>query len=298
MKNDELINNIKRDFSNSLKLNYDPENLSTFCLILGPYRNLTTLLSAIVSLHPNAQVLNHAYDRVVNIQNLNIFTNYDKEKFKTLINYIIEISAEGTRGSYGGSILHSHAYANHPQMRETYQERYGENKVKDEIKSIVWKESLSVTRYIKSPQTDDIRNLLEQCPQLRLLLPIRNPIDCAISNLQTGTMAQVLTGSEKPTFEMCLKTILSEVEWFDKLMIEFPDQMMMFSQNQFNPKGINSLASFLEIDCTDAWQQDVKKAVDLKPSYQVEQPVKDYYISSIKALDISPSTLETLNSFL
>ena len=32
-------------------------------IILGPYRNLTTLTAAILSLHPDCQVLNHAGNR-------------------------------------------------------------------------------------------------------------------------------------------------------------------------------------------------------------------------------------------
>ncbi|MHB8529324.1 MAG: hypothetical protein ACYC8V_07420, partial [Caulobacteraceae bacterium] len=33
-------------------------------VILGPYRNLTTLTASVLALHPQCQVLNHASDRI------------------------------------------------------------------------------------------------------------------------------------------------------------------------------------------------------------------------------------------
>ena len=38
---------------------HNMDNIKSVCLMVGPYRNLTTLLAGVMALHPNVQVMNH-----------------------------------------------------------------------------------------------------------------------------------------------------------------------------------------------------------------------------------------------
>lgn len=94
-------------------------NLKTACFALGPYRNLTTLTAALLFLHPRCQVPNHGSDRILPNPDVNFLIEYGTEKFDAFVRYAIELSAEGTRGRHGGSIMLSHAFDD-PQIQETY----------------------------------------------------------------------------------------------------------------------------------------------------------------------------------
>ena len=53
------------------------DKIDKVCLILGPYRNLTTLIVGVMALHPNIQVMNHGmktlFDKTIN-PNTNFLT--------------------------------------------------------------------------------------------------------------------------------------------------------------------------------------------------------------------------------
>jgi len=298
MNQQEFIDNLKKDFFESQQSSINPEEIKSLCLVVGPYRNLTTLISAIVSLHPNAQVLNHAFDRVVAIDNINIFKQYSNQKFHDFVKYLVHISKAGTRGSYGGSILHSHAYANHPEMKAAYEKRYGSDTLKSEVETLFWKESLSVTRYLRDATTEDVNQLLSSNKKLRLLQPVRNPIDCAISNLNTGTMASQLTNQAEPGFENTLQAIFNEFIWFDKIAENFPDQAMYYTQDDISDIGLSKLANFLDIQDTEEWHTAAKEAVNLKPSYEINQDVTDYYHKQVDTLDVRAETKAFLHKIV
>ena len=123
-------------------------SLRSVCIFMGPYRNLTTLTSALLNLHPHCQVLNHAAMRVLDDDAINFLSHYSDERFGRFCNFAIEESQGGKRGDYGGSITLSHAF-DHEVMSSAYEERYGGNLRKDEVRSIVWKDSQRLTNFLR-----------------------------------------------------------------------------------------------------------------------------------------------------
>ena len=64
-----------------------PEQLESVCILLGPYRNLTTLTCSVLSLHPQCVVLNHAGLRTLRNPKLNFLANYSPDKFSEFVRY-------------------------------------------------------------------------------------------------------------------------------------------------------------------------------------------------------------------
>lgn len=57
--------------------------------------------------------------------------------------------------------------------------------IKRKIECLFWKESLTTSNYIKSNKID-LGELFRKLKRLKFLMHIRNPLDCAVSNLKTG----------------------------------------------------------------------------------------------------------------
>ena len=67
--------------------------------ILGPYRNLTTMLATYMNLHENIIVFNHGYGRLKNAE-CDFWNKMTEESYK-FIKFIEENYLLGKRGSYG-----------------------------------------------------------------------------------------------------------------------------------------------------------------------------------------------------
>ena len=159
-------------------------NCKSVCLALGPYRNLTTLTAATLFLHPNCQVLNHAGSRIYGNNHVDFLSDYSEERLNHFIQFAIRISGKGRRGNYGGSITYSHAFDSKYEIKNKFVKSSLELE-KKQIKCLFWKESLLTSNLIREKNVD-LCSIFEKDDRLRFLMPIRNPLDCAMSNLKTG----------------------------------------------------------------------------------------------------------------
>jgi hypothetical protein len=257
------LSDFESDLFGSIEIDITP--IKTVCLALGPYRNLTTLTASILYLHPNCQVLNHAGSRIFGNELIDFVSKYSKKKFKTFIRYAIYISQKGKRGDYGGSITLSHAFDNQYPIRDIFH-KTNSGLLKQNILSLFWKESLRTSNYIRQ-QKVDLDRLLKLNRQLRFLLPIRNPLDCAISNLKTGK-ANIFADVEKDaTLEQVLESILKEILWFKNLETRHPKRFFYFFEHDFNEATIRRLANFLELEPFRHWCTNALEAFDVKSRY-------------------------------
>ena len=250
--------------------------LKSVCVYLGPYRNLTTLTAALLSLHPTCQVLNHSGFRILEDPQLNFFARHDQACFRRFLQYLVTESQGGTGGDQGGSITLSHAFRNE-RMRKTYQARYGNQLQKTGTQCYVWKESLTVTNYLRS-QNFAFDDLFESNPHVRFFLPIRHPIDCAISNAKTGH-AKRFDQVNVADHISILEAVLREIAWFRGLQRRNPDRFFSLFQYDLHPDQFSNLAKFLGIQPDNRWLQDAEKCSDLKAPY--DHPVE--LVRSFKA---------------
>jgi hypothetical protein len=266
------------DLHESRSINID--GVETVCLALGPYRNLTTLTASILFLHPNCQVLNHGGSRILADERLNFLKNYNDEKFKAFTRYAIHISKSGRKGQYGGSITLSHAFKSGYPVKEVFQSS-GMELVKNDIKCLFWKEPLRTTNCIRNNHVD-LAAIFKRNKQLKFLMPIRNPLDCAVSNVRTGHSALFSGLSESNEVEAVLDAILDEYLWFEMLRNTYPDRFYLFFMHEFDRRLLKELAGFLKIEPCDNWCDKSLTAFDIKSHYIHSDDLKSFYRGTIK----------------
>jgi hypothetical protein len=256
----------------TLSRRVDAGDIKSVCLALGPYRNLTTLTAAMVSLHPNCQVLNHAGDRIFADPKLNFFRDYSDEKFEAFVRYAIYIAngGRGTRGQTGGSILHSHAFQR-SAMRQAYAERFGTEARKAKVECLFWKESLRTSNLIRQTGVD-MGDIFRRNAKLRFLMPIRNPIDCAYSNLKTGHTRFLQGLSDKPRVEEVVAAVVRELAWFFDMRDAHPDRCFYYFEDGFDDGTAQAIAQFLEVKPDSAWIQSARSAYQLERRDYAYQP--------------------------
>lgn len=297
---DSLRHSIQAFFDYGLKsgqrrrINLD--HLNSVCLLLGPYRNLTTLTASIMALHPNCQVLNHAGERIYHLNKTHFFKTYTDETFENFCRYAIAISRGGKRGNYGGSITLSHAFAQHGRMGRLYRARYGDKRLKNEIQCLFWKESMRTSNIIRDLQVD-LDDLFAQNNKIRFLMPIRNPLDCALSNMKTGHTQYINTLKElKP--EPVLDSILREIGWFMSLKQAHPERFFYYVQNRFDADTLTQLAGFLNLPPDPQWIQDALEVYVMRKPYACSPNLIDQYYESLKHLNHAPDLKAQLEEFI
>ena len=254
------------------------KRLQSVCIFLGPYRNLTTLTAALLSLHPKCQVLNHSGFRILEERQLNFFADPSVACFRRFLQYIVTESQRGSRGDDGGSITLSHAFGSE-LLRDTYRARHGEHLEKHN-ECYVWKESLAVTNYLRSNNID-LAALFDRNPCVRFLLPIRHPIDCAISNAKTGHGKRFdQVESQDPA--SILNAVIREVAWFRAQAARYPERFFSFCQYEFNAELLRQVARFLRIEADERWVRDALKCYELKPSYDHSPDLLASFRSSVE----------------
>ncbi len=272
-------------------------NIKTICLALGPYRNLTTLTASILFLHPHCQVLNHGGARILGDPRLDFLLQNDPQVLDQFLRYAVAISTKGKRGKTGGSIVHSHAFDEKHKLGKLYRKHFGDSLIKEEIHSLFWKESLRTSLHIRNHNIN-LQSFFAAEPRLRFLLPIRNPLDCAISNLRTGH-AKLFDLGTNPTTERVLDAILDEIVWVRECQDQHPDRFYYFLENDFNANHAKALAEFLLLEPAPAWIEVVQEAFDIDKHYEYPEILLQYYSSQVQQKFASwPELQQSLLQFL
>ena len=255
-----IFGSIASAFTSSVDLS----GLQSVCVFLGPYRNLTTLTSSLLALHPNCQVLNHAGKRVFENEKLNFLQDHTIQKFDAFCQFAISASKKGKRGGFGGSIILSHAFDS-PELKEAYKKRFGTHLVKQNIHCLAWKESQRVTNLLMA-DPKGFEKMLSENTKLRFLLPIRQPLDCAASNLKTNKVSLLQKGNmtDKISF---LKALFEEYLWFLTWMKKYPDRFFYFTETTFNSVTISKLGNFLTLVPDPEWEKIVLPLFKVKKNY-------------------------------
>lgn len=250
------------------------ENLKSVCLFLGPYRNLTTLTAGILSLHPTCQVLNHGMKRVFPRPGDNFLVRDSRDGFQRFLRAALRLSQGGRRGDEGGAITLSHAF-DHGAMRDAYRRRYGESLLKEDIQCLVWKESLRTSNTIRNHGVDP-GALFARNPELRFLMPIRNPMDTARSNLRTGHH-EIFRALDEKSPGGILDAVLEEIAWFLDQQKLHPDRFFCYHENEFGEPTLADLAGFLEIPLDAAWIREALSCYHIQSAYTHDEAILAQY---------------------
>jgi hypothetical protein len=237
--------------------------ISTVCMPLGPYRNLTTLTATICASHPEMMVLNHAGPRILHEADVDLLTGGEKVRRRFLA-YAVRWSQGGRSGDYGGNIRYSHAFL-HPGIDDLYRRWNGEAVIGPRVRSLFWKESMRALNHLHANGRSP-REAAAERPWLRFVMPVRRPLDCAASNLATGHVAHLDVPEDAGRLTVA-RYILSVIRSFAEDSATLPGAFFLFTQDELNAKTLESFCGFLGVNFELAWARDVLDTVNLTPGY-------------------------------
>ncbi len=235
--------------------------VQTIAIFLGPYRNLTTLVTSIMASHPQCLALNHALERIFADPRLDFFSTGNVEQFLTAA---IRVSKTGSRGSLGGDIWLSHAFDDEA-IRRLYN-KYADGGVFGAGGTcLIWKDSMRVSNHIMRLGLN-AEDVAKRDARFRFLLPIRNPLDCAQANL--ANQFRFLTDRNRPTKLDLLQRILSIVREISLSATALPGAFFVFTQSEMQSQDFwDKLCLFLRVSCPKDWRCDASRTVDVRPGY-------------------------------
>jgi hypothetical protein len=249
-----------------------------------------------MAMHPAAQVLNHSYNTVIT-KKTNFIANASNGVVNAFVRRAIVISAMRRvelLGEHlaGGSILDSHSFLNHPDVKQAYENRFGSELVKQAFRILVWKESGRLTDYLMNHQ-DWFMNLLDQQPRIKFILPIRHPIDCAISNFRlryhrarSFERRLLYDGIPNDSVEGMLEFIVRSHAWNLRNAASYPDRFFVFTQTDIDREFFPRLAQFLDMSADSTWIRDCVKISEFKESYPRDDELVARYIELLDKYDV------------
>lgn len=267
------------DLISANKINID--QLETLCINLGPQRNLSTLMAALMALHPDAQVLNHAGQRILKDARLNFLAKGDAATFRKFLKYALHISKSGKRGAFGGSILLAHSFDEKYEVRKKYQKRYGNIVIKDEVKLLFWKDSLRVGSHLRSKQID-LEKVFAENQYLKFTMPVRYPLDIMRSTIDKNYRRLYDQLNDNSSEEESLTAILDEMLWFCTLAKQFPNRFFYYFAHSFDRKTLTQLAGFLQLNLDEQWMKDCLVVFQYNQPYTHDPSIIDFYQQEIK----------------
>ena len=231
-----------------------PDQLASLCILLGPYRNLTTLTGSVLGLHPQCAVLNHAGGRILPNPRLNFLADYSPDRFAEFVRSAGFAARGGARGMHGGDIRLSHAF-DREAMREADAKLQGSRGGR--ITCLVWKESQMVSNFLRDEHVD-VARLLDANPRIRFLLPIRNPIDCAISNVRRGHVRLLADHHElspSSPLEDVVGAVLDEIAIFVALRESSgrTERFFLYFEHEMGREVLERMLRFVDLPADDAY---------------------------------------------
>lgn len=238
------------------------EKIDTVAVVLGPYRNLTTLTASTLALHPQVQVLNHAAERLWKLPQADFLAWPDADHLQAFVEQALIASTGGKRGQHGGSILMSHAFDDEG-LQGLYARRYGDLRLKPDARVLVWKDSMLVQRRLMERDAA-IFEVLDALPQVRFLLPVRHPLDCAISNIKNQHVRAILDRMETdlPTV---VAAVLDVLAWALDKADARPERFFVFTEGQPPQALVPALGDFLNLEADERWLEDGQAAFAVRP---------------------------------
>ena len=266
----------ERDLSRSADVCTD--SFETVCLTLGPYRNLTTLTASVVFLHPRCQVLNHAGGRVFGDERIDFLAGYSEERFQTFLRYALHAGTKGRRGSHGGSIKHSHAVVERADMADAI----AGMAPKEEVTCLLWKESLRTSNHIRHCGVD-LADMLAKNDSLRFLMPVRHPLDCAVSNISKGHVRHFDGLTAGADAETTVAAILDEFAWFRNLQKSHSERFFHYFAHDEPRRVLTKLAAFLQLEAHREWLDAGTEAFQVASQYDHSTELIDQYRRLVEA---------------
>lgn len=273
----------------------DADRIVTIVLPLGPYRNLTTMTAALFALHPNAVVLNHAADRVFGSK-YDPFDSPAPERWRAFKAGALRLVAHGRKSSFGGNVLLSHAFRGGP-LSALYHERFGAVLRKPAATTLFWKDSMRFQRRFEAGRPA-IETVLRSTDEAVFIFPVRNPMDCARSNLATGHWRHLV---DKPQAEFgpVLARILDALRWFRGHERADPARFWSFTEEELGDGFLDRFGSFCRLPEDAGWRVDGPRAIQIAPRSEHREDRRALYARLVaETFADDPAMRKRLERFL
>lgn len=249
------------------------DRIRTVVLPLGPYRNLTTMTAALFAFHPEAVVLNHAADRVFGSR-FDPFDRLDADRWRTFKAGSLRLLQHGRKSSYGGNVLFSHAFRS-GSLRELYAARFGATLLKPGATALFWKDSMRFQNRFEAGRPR-IGDFLAAYAEAVFLFPVRNPMDCARSNVATGHWRHLVAKPEAQ-FGPVLTRILEALRWFRAHERADPVRFWSFTEAEIGEGFLDRFAAFCRLPDAPGWRSDAPRTVEVVTRSQHSDARRDLY---------------------
>ena len=260
--------------------------MQTVAIYLGANRSLTTISSAMLALHPEVTVLNHAFVRIFADGTCDFTLDPTQDKLDAFVRAAEPMALGGERGAVGGHILHSHAFAD-GALRDAYLDHYGEG-AKPGAQCLVWKDATRVTNHLIRNKIA-LDNLARRLPSLRFIMMVRNPVDITISSIRKGYAALLVGEDRKDSFIDVFTHMIRLFGWFAPAAQANPAQFRFLYQDELvDPDTLGALCDFLGIADTAAWRGDIARLIRLRESYPIDDAQKARLRAEVERLIPDP----------
>jgi len=130
-------------------------------------------------------------------------------------------------------------------------------------------------------------------------MPIRNPMDCAASNLKTGHAQFMIPGVTHPSYKAVLLNVLDDILWFTSLQKKYPERLFYFFEYGFDKTTVDRLSSFLQLFPDVQWVNDVMSNYNIRHPYNYSDQDVDYYRETVlDRFRFNPEVRDQLLKFL
>lgn len=114
-------------------------------------------------------------------------------------------------------------------------------------------------------------------------MPVRHPLDCALSNLKSGHVRQFENLNRVSSPESVLEAILFELHWFLDLESRFPGRFFYFFQ-ELNKDVLVKLAHFLAVEADERWCDNALRIYDVRSPYRHGKRLIDFYENRVQRM--------------
>lgn len=249
--------------------------MKTVAVLLGANRSLTTISAAMVALHPQLTVLNHAFIRIFDDPANNFLADQRGPVLGHFVEAACQMALGGERGAVGGHILHSHAFGDAP-LRAAYLDRYGWG-AKPEATCLLWKDATRVTNYMidNGIAPEEVARSL---PALRFIMMVRNPVDICISSIRKGYSSMLVGEERKDDLRAVFVHMIKLFAWFSRAAAADPGRFRYVYQDELTDRAkLTELCGFLDIAADRTWLDEVERLIQLRPSYAIPEAQKEQF---------------------
>lgn len=127
-----------------------------------------------------------------------------------------------------------------------------------------------------------ITALVAQNPKLRFLLPVRDPLACAMSNVRTTHAVWMGTsGADDPA--VVVDRIAEMIAWFSAIADRHPDRCSLFYQDDAPEEICRSLASLLALEGDPMWVSAVETAFTVESTrYDYPPRLRSAFVQAVE----------------